>query len=179
MSTVTADAAARVIPLSKAKLRFVLYASLVFVAAGLLFWLYPELFRKWPPEVVRVVGLVAAAGFAVCAAYAAVRQRDPGPGLVIDAVGIIDRSSGVAAGRIPWSDIKGFKVHQVQHQLFLAVEVHEPQKYLARASALMRPVVALNLKVFGSPIQISAATLDVEFEELVEAVTRAHARARR
>lgn len=165
----------RVIPLSKTKLRFLAWASLGFVAAAAWLWFFPEQFRRWPPEVVQVVAAIAAAGFGLCAIYLGLKQRDPGPGLVIDAQGIVDNSSGIAAGRVPWSEIEGFKVHQVQSQRFLAVQVRDPGKYVARASALMRPVVALNLKLYGSPIQISAVALQIDFDELVAAVTQAHA----
>ena len=171
----TADFPARVIALSTAKLKFLLFASLGFVAAGIWFWLFPEQVRRWHPDVVQVYALIAVAFFGICAVYVALKQRDPGPGLVIDAEGLIDRSSGVAAGRVPWADIKGLTVHEVRGQPFLAVDVHDPQKYVARANPLMRPVVAMNMKLFGSPIQLSAVTLQIEFDELVDAVTQAHA----
>jgi hypothetical protein len=165
-----ADPTARVIPLSKTKLRFLTWASLGFVAAGVWLWFFPEQFRRWQPEVVQVV-----AAFGLCAIFLGLKQRDPGPGLVIDAQGIVDNSSGIAAGRVPWSEIEGFKVHQVQSQRFLAVLVRDPGTYVARASGFMRPVVALNLKLYGSPIQISAVALQIDFDQLVAAVTQAHA----
>jgi hypothetical protein len=165
---------ARIIPLSAAKLQFLMYASLTFLAGGVWFWFFPERFPRYAPELVKAVAALAAGSFAISAVWFAVKLRDPGPGLVIDAEGLIDRSSGVAAGRIPWADIKGFKVHQIQSQQFLAVLVRDPERYLARANPLLRAAVRINLSQFGSPIQISAVALDIDFEDLVSAVTAAH-----
>lgn len=164
---------ARTIPLSTIKLKAMMYACLGFDAAGVWFWVFPERFPRYAPEFVQAVAVLSVAFFAIAAAWAAIKQRDPGPGLVIDAEGLIDRSSGVAAGRIPWRDIKGFKVHEVQSQKFLAIEVKNPEHYLERANPLLRLAVRNNMERYSSPIQISAVALAIEFEELVEAVTAA------
>jgi hypothetical protein len=165
---------AQVIPLSTVKLKAMMYACLGFVAAGAWFWTFPDRFPRYEPEVVAVVAALSAGFFSIAAAWAALKQRDPGPGLVIDAEGLIDRSSGVAAGRIPWRDITGFKVHEVHSQQFLAIMVKDPERYLARANPLVRPAVRINSVRYGSPIQISAVALAIEFDDLVKAVTAAH-----
>jgi hypothetical protein len=49
----------------------------------------------------------------------------------------------------------------------LAIEVNEPQKYLGRWSWLKQFGVNSNYKMFGSPIAISAITLQTSFPELL------------
>jgi len=88
----------------------------------------------------------------------------------------VDNSSGISAGRIPWSDIKGFAVSTIQKQRILTIEVHHPDKYVERAPPLMRPLVRWNAKHYGSPVQISANALKIDFDTLVKSVTEAYAR---
>src|SRR5207237_703519 len=90
------------------------------------------------------------------------------PGLIIDEQGIVDNSSGVSAGRIPWSEIKAFHVTTLQKQRFVTIEVQDPMKYVKRASFLKRQLVRLNARYFGGPIQISATTLKIDFDELLD-----------
>ena len=58
----------------------------------------------------------------------------------------------------------------------LTIEVHDADKYVQRASAWKRPWVALNAKYFGSPVQISAHALKIDFDTLVQRITESHAR---
>jgi hypothetical protein len=86
----------------------------------------------------------------------------------------VDNSSAIAAGRIPWADIRGFEVQTVQNQRFLTIEVYDPEKYVQRARFLKRAFVALNAGRFGGPIQISAHALKIGFDQLVTTLTQAH-----
>ena len=60
----------------------------------------------------------------------------------------------------------GFSVTTVQGQRFLTVEVDNPTKYVQRANVLKRFVVSMNANYFGGPIQISANSLKINFDEL-------------
>ena len=153
-----------VVPLSKWKLVLLLAGAVGFVALG--FWLYHF------AEEMRSLAWLEVKFWS----GAAIGFFDRRPGLVIDDAGLIDNSSGLSAGRIPWSDIKGFTVNTIEKQRILAIEVHDPGKYVRQAHPLKRPVIELNARHYGSPIQISAHALAIDFDTLVKAITDAHAR---
>jgi AraC-like DNA-binding protein len=67
---------------------------------------------------------------------------------------------------IPWTDIAGFKVYQVQRQKFLVVLLLDPEKYLARSNPVARTLKRMSLKMSGSPITISSNSLQINFDSL-------------
>jgi hypothetical protein len=117
--------------------------------------------------VTETIAIACIAFFGLCGLSALFKLFDFSPGLVIDAEGIVDNSSGVSAGRIPWSDIRGFTVTTVQGQRFLTVKVANPKKYVQRGHVLKRLLVNANATYFGGAIQISANSLKIDFDELV------------
>ena len=164
--------------MSKVKIALLFAGATAFVAAGLWMWANPYQTPRLNSLYVKAVASASVGFFGLCAVYALFKLFDTAPGLIVDAEGIIDNSSGVSAGRIPWSDISGFKISTIQKQRFLTIEVYDAEKYVRRANVLKRPLVALNAKYFGSPIQISANTLKTDFDELIQLVTSSYARYR-
>ena len=164
------------IPLSKTKLVLILAGAVGFVALG--FWLYGFADRMRAPAFfeVKFWSVACIVFFGLCGIVALLKLLDRAPGLVIDDAGLVDNSSGISAGRIPWSDVKGFAVTTVEKQRILTIEVHDPDKYVERASFWMRPFVRWNAKHYGSPVQISAHALKIDFDTLVKSVTDAYAR---
>ena len=113
----------RVIPLSKSKLILTIAGSLLFVAAGVWFLLASDdgsligsLGRFVPPWFVHGLGLLAALFGAVGVAYGVRKSFDTRPGLTLSAAGLVDNSSAVAAGFIPWSEVRGLDTMQIQSQ---------------------------------------------------------------
>jgi hypothetical protein len=81
--------------------------------------------------------------------------------------GIIDNSSGVSAGYIPWYDIEKIKFVKVFNQKFLMIIVNNPEEcFQKQASVIKRKTMQMNLKMYGSPISISATGLKCDFNEL-------------
>ena len=116
-------------------------------------------------------GIFAGVFFAFCAIYSCVKLFDQRPGLVVDGEGIIDNSSGVAAGRIGWDEIVGLQVYQISRQRFLTILVSDPKKYADRGPFFTRMANAVNTRMTGSPINISSSTLGLNFDDLVEMLT--------
>ncbi|MES1199699.1 MAG: STM3941 family protein, partial [Pseudomonadota bacterium] len=88
-------------------------------------------------EIVAVfAGLFIAAALlgALGAIFITRKLFDKRPGLVLSAEGIVDNSSGVAAGLIPWSDIEAFNVAEIRGNKFIVVLVKDPEKYLQRGN---------------------------------------------
>jgi hypothetical protein len=164
------------IPLSRTKITFLLLGSAAFIAASVWLWANADRIPRRNPLYVEAVAIAGVGFFGLCGFYALVKIFDGAPGLIVDVEGIVDNSSAVSAGRIPWSDIRGFKITSVHKQKFLTIEVYNAETYLQRASFLKRPLVALNMKYFDSPVQISANTLKIDFDRLVRLVTDSHAK---
>jgi len=169
-----------VVPLSKFKVGLVLLGSSAFVVLSVLLWPAIDLIPRRNVSYVWMASALgaSAAFFGVCGLYALRKLFDTAPGLVIDDEGIVDNSSGISAGRIPWSEIIGVHVKTVQRQRFLTIEVRDPQKYVQRASFLKRGFVSLNARYFGGPIQISASVLKINFDELHSMISRAFDKSR-
>jgi hypothetical protein len=163
----------RVIALSRRKLILMIGGALLFVAAGV--WLMvacndgslvATLGRFVPPWFVHGLGAAGALFGAAGVVYGIAKSRDKKPGLILDSEGMVDNSSAVAAGFIPWSEVTSLDIFQIQSQRMLVVHVTDPGKYIERGSALKRALNRANAGMCGSPIVISSNALEIPFDEL-------------
>lgn len=172
-----------IIGLSRRKLVLSILGSCAFVAAGA--WLlsfdaarirsgrsFNFFFNE--PSVVYGTGVVSILFFGLCGLYASVKLFDKRPGLILNSSGIVDNASGVAAGFIPWPEVLGSGVYEVQKQKMLIIGVRDPQKYIDRGGALKRALNRANYKMTGSPVAISSVALKIDFSELVSLFNRYH-----
>lgn len=170
-----------IIELSRTKLVLLVLGSCAFVAAGV--WLLSfdaaevragRSFRFFfnDPTVVYGAGLASIVLFGACALYGVRKMFDRKPGLVLNSDGIVDNASAVAAGFIPWSEVVGAGVFEIQKQKMLVVGVSDPEKYIARGGALKRALNKANTGMTGSPVSISSTSLQTDFDELVSLFDR-------
>lgn len=172
-----------IIALSKMKLNLTIIGSGAFLWAGV--WMlsfdaaeirsgrsFNFFFRE--PWAVYGVAIAAILFFGACAFYASIKLFDTRPGLVLNSSGIVDNGSGVAAGFIPWSEILGAGVYEVQGQKMLVIGVRDPQKYIDRGNALKRLLNKGSYKMTGSPVAVSSVALKIDFKELVSLFERYH-----
>lgn len=158
------------IPLSKQKMFLTLLGSITFVGLGIWFLINPpkssnSIFGN--PILIFIVGLASALFFGLIAVTIFRKFIDNKPGLVISTQGIIDNSSGVSAGLIPWTDIHEIKISQVMSQKFLMLIVSNPEDYLDKVTnPIKRNAMKMNYKTYGSPISISSNALKTNFDEL-------------
>ena len=165
-----------VIPLSRTKIVLLLLGAVAFVLLSAWLWTIADHQTRHNPFYVKGAAIAGASFFGLCAGFAFIKLFDPKPGLIIDAEGIVDNSSGVSAGRIPWREIRGFRVTTVQKQRFITFEVEDPLKYVDRGNFLRRKLNRANLKYFGSPVQISANALQIKFDELLSVIAQFYER---
>lgn len=166
------------IPLSKNKLILGFIYSLLFVIAGVWLFLNSELYAAhFPIEFVRNplfiqgVGVSGILLFGLTGVLVLRKFFDNSNGLVIDNTGITDNSSSVSVGLIEWEDITGILTKRVVTTKFLIVQVNNPEKYLSRAENKAKAkLMRANMKICGSPIQISSGTLKYNFKKLEELV---------
>ena len=162
----------KVIKLSKTKVLLLIAGACVFVAIGL--WMVQmdsseiESQRRFnSPLIIHSIGAASIAFFGLCGVFGVKKMFDKKPGLVLSAVGIFDNSSGVSAGLIPWSEIVGFDIYEVQKQKMLIVKVTNPEKYVEVGGSMKRALNRVNFKMCGSPIAITSNSLKISFNELL------------
>lgn len=161
------------IPLSKRKIILCFLGSLAFVAGSVWMWSIADVQQHRSPLYAKGVALFAGGFFSLCAIYYCIKLFDRRPGLIVDTQGIVDNSSGVAVGRIPWGEIVGLKVCQYGRSRFLTIVVSNPDDYLGRSAFLPRMLNSMNTRLTGSPINIPSTTLALKFEDLVGILTAA------
>ena len=161
-----------VIELSKKKLLLITLGACVLVVLGM--WLVSldsttiqSQHQFSNTMFVHSVGIVSMLFFGICGVYALRKLFDKRPGLVFTDAGIVDNASGVAAGFIPWSDVVGATIFEINKRKMLIVTVKNPAKYVERGGAMRRTVNRANVTMCGSPIAISSIALKISFPELL------------
>jgi hypothetical protein len=157
-----------VVPLSKRKIALLLLGAVAFVCAGYWMWSIADTQTRFNPLFMKLLGVASIFLCGIGFILGCIKLLDSRPGFVIDREGIVDNSSFVSAGRIPWADVIGWKIATVSGQRFLMIEVIDPEKYLARAGALARMLYKANIGLIRSPINISSNALCLNFDELVK-----------
>ena len=166
-----------VIPLSKSKMVFLLLIACAFVALG--WWMFAqdaaeiEAQRRFnSPLFVHGVGLFNMVCFGLVGALMLRKLFDPSPGLVVDDRGLTDNTSAFSAGFVPWSDITGFEVRQIQRQRVLYVRLKDPEKYIARFSPIRRKLFRASERLGASPVTLTSSSMAIGFDEMVKLVNQ-------
>lgn len=162
------------IEFSGGKVLLLIVAGLAFVVIGYFMWTEPSagtsLLRRYG------AGGAAMAFFAGCCLLGLRQWQQNEPALVFNAEGLWDRSSQIAVGLIPWTDIVGWEVSAVRGQKFLIVKVRTPDTYLSKLGPMARLFSRFNFMCYGSPIAISSSALQASFDEVLALVERYHRR---
>jgi hypothetical protein len=119
------------------------------------------------PMLVQGLGLAAIVFFGICGLAGLKKLFDKKPTLILNHSGIVDNASGVSAGFIPWSEVVGARMVEVQKQKLLVIDVRDPEEYIARGNLLKQTLNKANYNMVGSPISISAVALAIDFSELI------------
>lgn len=160
-----------IIRTNKTKLILNLISSLIFVTLGI--WIIAA-----RPDVGNVIfnipiikygaGIASMIFFGFGAVVFIRRLTDKKPALIIDNKGIMDNSTAVAAGLIPWEDITHIYTRQVMNRKFIMIGISNPDTYIDRQSSRFKKrMTRTNLKAYGSPISISANGFKTDFTSLL------------
>jgi len=170
-----------VIELSKSKVILMILGSFGFVALG--YWLFSmdaAAMKELPiddPLFIHGVGIASMVFFSLTGIFGTRKLFDKKPGLVLNSAGIIDNSSGLAAGFIPWSEITGAEIYEIHRQKMLIIKVRNPEEFIQRGNVLRRAMVQMGSKMSGS-IAITSNTLKINFPELLSTFERYHGKYR-
>ncbi len=159
-----------IIPFSNKKLYKLLLASVLFVLLGI--WLLlarPDLSRTMfnDPVIRYTTAIACILFFGMSGIFFIKKIRAKKPAIIIDATGITDNTSAVSGNHIPWHDIRAIVTNQVFNQVFLMVLLHHPEEMISKQTNwIKRKAMAINYKKYGSPLSISASTLQISVTEL-------------
>ena len=84
----------------------------------------------------------------------------------MDEVGINDTSTHTALGLIKWEEITKIESLDIEGTLFLLIQVVNPEQYLERTKYFSRRSLKVGIKMYGTPVIISAHSLKCNFDEL-------------
>lgn len=176
-----ADHDTKTIPLSRGKQAFVGLACLGFVAVSA--WLL-TLDADWivqnqrfgSPLLVRGIGVLGILFFGALAIFNLRKVLDRRPGIVLNEDGLLDNSTGVSVGFVPWSEITGVDTYKTFNQRTLVVRVSDPRKYLGGGNAIIRYLRRSNLKLCGSPVTITPTALKIRYDDLMTEIQSYHRR---
>ena len=163
------------IPLSKSKITGLIIGSLLFVAAGIFMLAGDKYssFNFYPSEVIKTAGSIAVLFFGACAIIGIKKMFDKKMGLVIDSEGITENTSAVSIGFIPWEDIQGIGEYNVMSNKMVLIYLHDNKKYISRYSSWKKTLVNKNINVCGTPISISANSLQISYHDLKQKIESA------
>ena len=95
---------------------------------------------------------------------------DSRPRLVIDDVGLFDRTLGV--GKIPWDEITGAYKKTIQGSAFVCLHLLDPERYVGKLSAVKRAMLRTNEKLGFTPISLNLSGTTVDPDQVVELVLK-------
>jgi len=149
---------------SRLRLAALFLASLLFVAGGFWFVLFPPLTLPVGPYVLCAIGVVSILFFGLVGGILLKRLFSHGIAVVLDRNGILDNSTGIAAGRISWDEILDVGPVEASGARFLGIDVKDREKLYAR---VRHPkAIRLNADAYRYPVQIPEITLDRKVEDL-------------
>ncbi len=165
----------KIIYLSKVKIIALILGSIIVVVLGAWFLSLDaqsiESSRRFnSPTLVYGIGIVSIVLFGLSGLFGIKKLFDKSPGLILNSEGILDNSSGLSAGLIPWSEVMDIGEYQVQKQKFISIHVQDPEKYANNGNALKRMANRANIKMCGTPINISANSLKIGYKELLDVI---------
>ena len=158
------------IPVNKKKTIRHFAGAILFVLLGLLFIVKPYAFIKSDdPAVIRSIGYICIAFFGICAIFTGRMLAAKKEGIWISKDEVNDQSSGIAAGKILWKDVKNIRVETVDGQHFILLEVSNPEEYIQQQqNPLKKRAMDMNYQLYKTPICITANFITISFEQLLE-----------
>ena len=146
-------------------------AAAAFTAVGIYFARIP-VHRGFANLLIALTSYFLVAFFGASAIYLGYRLVTRRPALIISEAGIIDRTSSLCVGLIPWGEIEALVPYTRLGQRFLGIEPINPESLIRRQPWFRRWLLALNRRLGFTPINILQATLPIDVGELAEQLAR-------
>lgn len=155
---------------SKKKLFKLLAIALLFVAAGCWFITNPAKFVTSAfnnPTIIYTLGWLAVLFFGIIGIFSLMKFFNKNPALIVDALGITDKSSLSAAGYLAWTDINSLRVISFNKQQMIMLELTDAALLQQQTSLLKKFLLKYNYRNYQAHISISANAIDISFDKLL------------
>ncbi|MEK3876163.1 STM3941 family protein [Paenibacillus sp. FSL H8-0122] len=157
-----------VVEASRVKQLLLFTGSLLFMLLGVLLLKTSGEVTQDPAILLRTLGIVFTVLFGLGVVVYLFMLLRRSPLLVADAQGIDDRSSAIPGGRIMWEDIKDIRLIRFSGQKNICVYLADPKAYLARQRGVKRWLMAINLRLVGTPVNIASQAMRLPLERVYE-----------
>jgi len=88
------------------------------------------------------------------------------PILIVNDFGITDNSTAIAAGFIPWSNVKSIDLIDVAGVAYISLDLYDKEGYLAKTSKFKQKVVEVNKELGFEVVLINLQTISEDPEEV-------------
>lgn len=157
----------------KRKLILYLILSILFVLAGI--WLVND-----PPEDFnpvhgnpKVVGYLSILFFGILGIYFFSKMFDRKPAIILDSLGLDDRSGIYPAGFILWQDLESVSIIKIHKHKLIMLQLKDAQTYIQNQRGFIRRFfLKYNYKLYGSPVAISSNALNISIYDLYEQLNK-------
>jgi hypothetical protein len=156
---------------SKGKLFLTALAGAAFVALGFGLWLQGSIKH-------RIVAVADWAFFGFVTSVAVARLVRRTPLLILNYSGIFDSSSAHGGCLLHWDEIASIYISSLGRQRFLSIAVKDVDGFLARQPSVRSKLMRANVGLVGAPVNISASTLPMKLEELLNIIRQKYPTAR-
>lgn len=139
----------------------------VFVGLGLFLVIYdsPRFGLK-----AAIAGWASIGFFGLCGAYASTRAFRPGAAVVLNPQGLLDNSSGFAAGLIPWGEIRAVEYVSFQGQDFVGVILSNVDAYIQRLGPIKSRAARWNLNNGLPAVLIPQISIEMDVHVLAKKI---------
>jgi len=118
-----------------------------------------------------VIGGVGVVFFGFAVVWLVLLVARPGPAIMADAIGMEDRSSPVAAGRVTWTELRGIRKTTTFGQVVIALTPRDWAKVVGRQPPWRRALLAFNRRITGSDdLLLNTGTLPCSAHDVAKAL---------
>lgn len=140
---------------NKIKIFFLCLGALLFVYGGFLMLMEDSF-------LINFFGVISIIFFGYGVMKISLEVLSKSPRLIINEIGIFEYSIGM----ILWTDITDISITHASKQKFITLHVKNPNEYIKKLNMFKKLFASLNNVFYQSPIHISSAGLDINFNEL-------------
>lgn len=142
-------------------------AGLTLMASGFILLTHPRFRDGWSAQIMGPISIVF---FGIAFWFVLSRLLRPRPAVTLRVDGIVDDSSGLAAGFIPWTEIASVHVATINRQRLLCFVLHHPDGLLSQQGAVKRFFMQINMRLVRAPVTIAMDGLTMPGEQLLAEV---------
>jgi hypothetical protein len=155
---------------SKKKSFLLFIGSLLFVVGGIYFVMNSENFTNREPIFVKIIGIASILFFGL-GIYVSIRQllAENQLALIIDKNGVNVSPKKSLTEFIDWKNINRFSELNLHGQKIIIIDVNNSDYWIEKESNTVRKkLMEFNVNNYGSPFNISANTMQMNYAELMK-----------